>query len=55
MSCRIKVLKETPEYAKFFPLCEQLEKDGKWKKEEVTVYKGYLKDVDGVVIVYRVL
>lgn len=55
LSCRIEHLREALEYAKFFPLCDQMERDGKWRKEEVTTYNGYLKNVDGVIIVYRVL
>ncbi|XP_063409846.1 methyltransferase-like protein 27 isoform X2 [Mytilus trossulus] len=46
---------ESPDYVdKFFPLCDQLEQEGKWKKEEITTYKGFMENADGIIIVYRV-
>jgi hypothetical protein len=38
----------------FFPLCDQLEQEGKWKKEEITTFSGFMGEADGIVIIYRV-
>ncbi|XP_063408715.1 methyltransferase-like protein 27 [Mytilus trossulus] len=46
---------ESPDYEdKFFPLCDRLEKEGKWKKEEITTFNGFIENADGIIIVYRV-
>ncbi|CAG2232496.1 unnamed protein product [Mytilus edulis] len=46
---------ESPDYVnKFFPLCDQLEQEGKWKKEEITTFNGFIENADRIIIVYRV-
>jgi hypothetical protein len=39
----------------FFPLCDQLEQEGKWwKKEEITIFSRFMGEADGICIIYRV-
>ena len=46
---------QLPEYVdNFFPLCDQLEQEGKWKKEEITTFSGFMGEADGIGIIYRV-
>ena len=46
---------QLPEYVdNFFPLCDQLEQEGQWKKEEITTFSGFMGEADGICIIYRV-
>ena len=52
---RRSTIYELPEYAEnFFPLCDELETEGKWTKEEISTFPGFLMNEDGIIIVYRV-
>ena len=44
-----------PEYVdNFFPLCDQLEQEGKWKKEQITTFSRSMGEADGICIIYSV-
>ena len=46
---------QLPEYVdNFFPLCDQLEQEGRWKKEEITTFSRFMGEADGICIIYRV-
>lgn len=52
---RRSTIYELPEYVEnFFPLCDELETEGKWTKEEISTFPGFLMNEDGIIIVYRV-
>jgi hypothetical protein len=51
---RRSTIYELPEYVEnFFPLCDELETEGKWTKEEISTFPGFLMNEDGIIIVYR--
>jgi hypothetical protein len=44
-----------PDYVdNFFPLCDQLEQEGKWKKEQITTFSRFMGEADGICIMYSV-
>ena len=44
-----------PEYVdNFFPLCDQLEQEGKWKEEQITTFSRFMGEADGICIIYSV-